>query len=44
MNTPQITFIWGAVLLFLLFYYLGTTIHRTKKIIGTVLTMGVSAF
>lgn len=44
MNTPQITFIWGAVLLFLLFYYLGTTIHRTKKIIGTVLTLGVSAF
>ncbi|WP_009966085.1 protein translocase subunit SecDF [Verrucomicrobium spinosum] len=44
MNTPQITFIWGAVLLFLLFYYLGTTIHRTKKIIGTVLTLGVSGF
>jgi len=44
MNTPEITFLWGAVLIFMLFYYLGTTIHRTKKIVGTVLTVGVTAF
>lgn len=44
MTTPEITFIWGAVLLFLLFFYLGTSVHRSKKLAGTVLALGVSAF
>ncbi|MEZ0386787.1 MAG: protein translocase subunit SecD, partial [Verrucomicrobium sp.] len=32
------------VLLFLLFYYLGTVVARSKKIVGTVLTLGISLF
>ncbi|TLD72672.1 protein translocase subunit SecD [Phragmitibacter flavus] len=44
MHTPEITFLYGAVLLFLLFFYLGTAKHRSKKIAGTVLTLGISAF
>ena len=41
-KSPQVTFIWGAVLIFLLFYYLGTADHHRKKIIGTVLTVLVT--
>jgi len=44
MQTPEITFIWGAILIFTLFYYLGSTVHRKKKIVGTWLTLGVTAF
>jgi SecD/SecF fusion protein len=44
MRTPEITFLWGAVLIFLLFYYLGTVSHKRKKIIGTILTLGMSGF
>jgi SecD/SecF fusion protein len=43
-KSPQVTFIWGVVLVFLLFYYLGTADHRRKKIIGTVLTVLVTCF
>ncbi len=44
MNTPETTFIWGAVLIVLLFYYLGTTAHKKKKIAGTVLSIAMSIF
>jgi len=42
--TPAFTFLWGCVLLFLLFFYLGTTDHRGKKLSGTVLTVLMSIF
>ena len=38
-KSPQVTFLWGAVLIFLLFYYLGTAENRRKKFVGTVLTV-----
>jgi SecD/SecF fusion protein len=44
MHTPEITFLYGAALLFLLFFYLGTQKHRSKKLAGTILTLGISAF
>lgn len=44
MNTPVITLFWGAALLILLFAYLGTVAHYRKKILGSILTLGVSAF
>src|SRR5258705_9622691 len=43
-KSPQVTFVWGAVLIFLLFYYLGTAEHRRKKIIGTILAVLVTCF
>src|SRR6476646_8804497 len=43
-KSPQVTFIWGVVLIFLLVYYLGSAGHRRKKIIGTVLTVLVTCF
>ncbi|MCE9518939.1 MAG: protein translocase subunit SecD [Verrucomicrobia bacterium] len=42
--TPALTFLWGCVLLFLLFFYLGTTDHRGKKLSGTILTVLMSIF
>lgn len=42
--TPALTFLWGCVLLFLLFFYLGTTDHRGKKLSGTILTVLMSCF
>ncbi len=42
--TPALTFLWGCVLLFLLFFYLGTTDHRGKKLSGTILTVLMSFF
>lgn len=42
--TPALTFLWGCVLLFLLFFYLGTADHRGKKLSGTVLTLLMSFF
>ncbi len=42
--TPAFTFLWGCVLLFLLFFYLGTTDHRGKKLSGTILTVLMSFF
>lgn len=44
MHIPEITFLIGAALLFLLFYYLGTQKHRNKKLAGTILAIGVCAF
>jgi SecD/SecF fusion protein len=43
LNATQ-TFLWGAVLLFLLFFYLGTTSLRGKKIGGTILAVFMSIF
>jgi SecD/SecF fusion protein len=43
-KSPQITFFWGVVLVFLLFYYLGTADHRRKKVVGTVLSVLMSLF
>lgn len=43
-KSAGITFLWGAVLVFLLFFYLGTTENRKKKVIGTVLTVLMSFF
>ncbi|HEY2572771.1 MAG TPA: protein translocase subunit SecD [Verrucomicrobiaceae bacterium] len=42
--TPALTFLWGCVLLFLLFFYLGTNDHRGKKLSGTILTVLMSIF
>ncbi len=42
--SPSLTFLWGCVLLFLLFFYLGTVNHRGKKIGGTLLTVLMSLF
>ncbi len=42
--SPSLTFLWGCVLLFLLFFYLGTANHRGKKIGGTLLTVLMSLF
>ncbi len=42
--TPSLTFLSGVVLLFLLFFYLGTVNHRGKKIGGTLLTVLMSLF
>lgn len=43
-KSPSVTFFWGAILVFLLFYYLGTAEHRRKKLVGTALTLLMSAF
>jgi SecD/SecF fusion protein len=43
-KSPQVTFVWGAILVFLLFYYLGTAEHRRKKIVGTLLTVLITVF
>ena len=43
-KSPQVTFLWGAVLIFLLFYYLGTAENRRKKIVGTLLTLLMTLF
>lgn len=42
--SPSLTFLCGCVLLFLLFFYLGTANHRGKKIGGTLLTVLMSFF
>jgi SecD/SecF fusion protein len=44
MKSLTFTFLGGAALIFLLMYYMGTTEHRRKKIIGTILTVAVSLF
>jgi SecD/SecF fusion protein len=44
MKSLTFTFLGGAALIFLLMYYMGTTDHRRKKIIGTILTVAVSLF
>lgn len=43
-KSAEITFLFGAILLFLFFYYMGSTVHRTKKLVGTVLTMVMTGF
>ena len=43
-KSPQVTFFWGAILIFLLFYYLGTADHRKKKLVGTVLSVLMAFF
>lgn len=43
-KSAEITFLFGAVLLFLFFYYMGTSVHRTKKLVGTVLTFVMTGF
>jgi SecD/SecF fusion protein len=43
-KSPQVTFVWGAVLVFLLFYYLGTAEHRRKKLVGSVLAALMTLF
>lgn len=44
MKSLEFTFFGGATLIFLLLFYMGTTEHRKKKLIGTILTLGVSLF
>lgn len=44
MKSLPLTFFWGAALIFLLMYYMGTTENRRKKIVGTFLTVAVSLF
>jgi SecD/SecF fusion protein len=39
-----VTFIWGAVLIFLVFYYLGTAEQRRKKVVGTLLAGLMTVF
>lgn len=43
-KSAEITFLFGAILLFLLFYYMGSTVHRTKKLMGTLLTFVMTGF
>jgi SecD/SecF fusion protein len=43
-QSPTIVFLWGLLLLFLLFFYLGTTVHRSKKIAGTSLILLMALF
>lgn len=40
----ELTFFGGATLIFLLVYYMGTVDARKKKLLGTILTLGVSFF
>ncbi len=44
MKSLELTFFGGAALIFLLLFYMGTTEHRKKKLIGTILTFAVSLF
>ncbi|QIF05017.1 protein translocase subunit SecD [Roseimicrobium sp. ORNL1] len=44
MKSLTFTFLGGAALIFLLMYYMGTTEHRKKKLLGTILTVAVSLF
>ncbi|RBP42576.1 SecD/SecF fusion protein [Roseimicrobium gellanilyticum] len=44
MKSLPLTFFWGAALIFLLMFYMGTTEHRKKKLVGTILTVAVSLF
>ena len=42
--SPIITFLSGAALLILFVYYLGTVAQSRKRMIGTILSLGVSLF
>jgi SecD/SecF fusion protein len=44
MKSLTFTFLGGAALIFLLMFYMGTTEHRKKKLVGTLLTVAVSLF
>ncbi|HSI65080.1 MAG TPA: protein translocase subunit SecD [Candidatus Saccharimonadia bacterium] len=44
MKSLPLTFFWGAALIFLLMFYMGTVENRKKKIVGTLLTVMVSLF
>lgn len=43
-KSAEITFLLGTILLFLFAYYMGTTVHRTKKLVGTFLTFVMTGF
>jgi SecD/SecF fusion protein len=41
---PIVTFLSGASLLMLLIFYVGTVIHNSKRLIGTLIIIGATAF
>ena len=43
-HSPAATLFWGIVLLALFLYYLGAIDHKTKKLVGTILTVIMSIF
>ncbi len=42
--SPIVTFLIGAAILLLLLFYIGTVVHKTKRLIGTALIFLMTAF
>ena len=42
--SPIVTFLIGAAILLMLLFYIGTVVHKSKRLIGTALIFLMTAF